>query len=135
MTRSQRRIVHTWIAAGGTVVLLLLFDPWIEANWKWLKFFVLLAIPMASMFEGRSGRDPGAMSRAAERYPNLKVWYAIAGLGILALVIYTTRSDFRIDQAIGFRGVFLIFLALVGPLLFAVEKERFEAAGEEDWDQ
>lgn len=124
MTLGQRRLIWSWIA-GCTFLLLATTFHWI--GW--------LLVPFAAW--GRATANIGSEleaaghSRLAEilaEYPLLKIWFGACAITFFLGAVYVIREGINLFDTFG--SIAIPFAVLIAPLVFVLERERFEAFGE-----
>lgn len=126
MTTRQHRLVWSWIA-GCALLLLATTVHWI--GW--------LLVPAAAWAKATadfsSEAEEAGRSQLAEilnEYPLLKWWFGLCAITFFGGAIYVIRAGVNLFDTYGAKVLVLAFVALLAPLLFAIERERFKEYGE-----
>ncbi|MDO9483472.1 MAG: hypothetical protein Q8K87_11575 [Hydrogenophaga sp.] len=124
MTLRQRRLIWSWIA-GCTLLVLATTVHWI--GWLLVPF---AAWGRATASIGSEAEEAGR-SRLAEilaEYPLLKAWFGVCAVTFFIGAVYVIREGINLFDTFG--SIAIPFAVLLAPLVFVMERERFEEFGE-----
>ena len=136
MTPAQRSLHTKWVIAATVLLLVVVFDDFVESNAGWLRWIFFAGMVFASFGQSRSRSELEREGRAnlaslVESAPWLKVWFTVWGAVALFGAIYATRRDVDLFQLFGgIRFLVLSFAVLIGPVIVLNERRRFRELGE-----
>jgi hypothetical protein len=134
VTKKQRRLIYTWIAAAIIVGVGIAVDGTRYNSWfKPILYFGAFGL---MVFERREGdRDGGTrLERIAREHPLFKWWLGLWALAIAANAVMASYSSVRILEHAGLGVIMGLLFVAIGPLVAAGEYEKFTEASDPDVD-
>jgi len=127
MTHRQRKLVRGWIIAGALVVVVFIFNDFIERNIWWLGiisgFCAAIALkgraPIEIVYENWGERS--AFEDVAEEAPWLKVWAFFWSIVFASVALYAVTHSIDLASLGLFRVIFIPIIILLAPFVIMIE--------------
>jgi hypothetical protein len=133
VTRRQRWLVHQWIIIGVLVAAEIVFGGRASGTWSWATWILLAGVTVKLLKDQPSGSLASAferINRMANMHPFVKLWLAICGLAIAAVIVWVTNSSASFEGFLEMRSVLIALLVLMGPIVWMSQRELFIAYGQ-----
>jgi len=134
MSKKQKMIVGTWAAIFFTLVLLAIFDEWVQENWdsiRWPSFIIILIIAAFSQKQGQASVSEGRhnINEIVNNHPWIKLYMIIYCL-IVAIVCFNVVSKgVNLSESIGTIELALAIFGIMLPIFIVQQIQLYRDAG------
>lgn len=132
MNNKQIQLIVNWLILIGLIVIGSYKHEWVNENWDWLRWPLLIVIIIIATISGRESTgwgNPGVrLQEFIEDNKILKAWVIIASLSILVFLSISFNLEVNLSDYSG--TVLLVgFGVLLLPLIIVSECKRFKRLG------